>query len=393
MRILCVINGAVAGGDGALRVFHHDGDFLLELRRYVGDVTLAQPLFDVGRLADDAHATFCDFDLARHPQVRVSVLPWSAGGPLARAVSYLRAIPWILRETRRADFLYLFLPGHLPLLFSWSARLLRRPYGVYLRSAIDIDTRRMANALAGARFVLATTAHVAGRARERCARSDVVTPMMGLRLGDLVEHPRISETAPWRILFVGRIEAAKGVQELLQGLGALRRRGVAFTLELAGAGADIERYRERAAQEGLADAVFHGMVSDPERLRALFRAADLLVLPTYNEGFPRVLYEAMTHGVPVVTTFVGGIPSVMRDGENCVRIEARDAADLSATVEKVLADPALRRRVAEGAIATMREILEPERPSHARQVAERLPAPGRCDPGRRRRYEDRSSPP
>lgn len=378
MRILCVFNGAIAGGGGRFRVFHHDARFLLELRTRADEVTIAQPLVDVSKAGARGPSGFCNFDLTGHPEIRVSAFPWATGGKLARALHYVRALPWIVRETLRADFVYVFLPGHLPLMFVWAARLFRRPYGVYLRSAPGLALRRVTNALASARFVLATTPQLAERAREFCAASDPVTPMMDLGPEDVVPSPSISETPPWRILFVGRIEEAKGVGELLKGLGELRRRGVSFTLDLAGAGPELDAYRVEATEQGLPDAAFHGMVSDPERLRALFRSADLFVLPTHIEGFPRVLYEAMAHGIPVVTTFVGGIPSIMRDGENCLRIEVGDPAGLSTTVEKALADPGLRRKIAAGGLATVREVLDPARPSHARQVAERLD-PGSAD--------------
>jgi glycosyltransferase involved in cell wall biosynthesis len=368
MRVLCVTNGPFLGGDGRLRVNRHTGRFLVELAGEVDELTVAQ-----GRVDSWETGTLSDFDLALHPQVRVSWTRWDVSSRQGRAFSYPRALLWILREVARADVLYVFLPGHLPLLFTWAARLLRRPYGVYLRGALHLESRRMEGALAGARFVLATTALLADRARPVCADSEVVTPMVEVRLGDVVAEPTIREPGmPPNILFVGRIEAAKGIPELLEGLGALRADGVDFTLSLAGSGPQLEAYRQDAASRGLGDAVFHGMVSDPSALAELFRSADLLVLPTHVEGFPRVLYEAMTYGVPVVTTFVGGIPSVMRDGENCLEIPVKDPSGLAEVVRHALADPALRHGLVAGGIATMRGVLDPGRPTHARQVLARL---------------------
>jgi glycosyltransferase involved in cell wall biosynthesis len=86
-----------------------------------------------------------------------------------------------------------------------------------------------------------------------------------------------------------------------------------------------------------------------------------------------VLYEAMSYATPVLTTFVGGIPSLMKDGENCLRIEVKDAAGLAATIEHALSAPELRLRISAGGIATMRRLLAERRKSHAEQVAERLP--------------------
>jgi glycosyltransferase involved in cell wall biosynthesis len=151
----------------------------------------------------------------------------------------------------------------------------------------------------------------------------------------------------------------------------LRARGVAVVLQLVGGGPELEGIRAAAA--GVPEVSFLGVVSDRERLRALFRNADLFVLPTHTEGFPRVLYEAMSYATPVLTTFVGGIPSLMKDGENCLRIEVKDAAGLAATIEHALSAPELRLRISAGGIATMRRLLAERRKSHAEQVAERLP--------------------
>jgi len=368
MRVLAVMNGPVVGrSDRTERLVNrHTAGFLIELAESGAEVTVAAQLLDLGEAGN-----LSDFDIAGRPGIRLATPPWPSDGP-TRILAYLRALPWILRETRRADVLYVFLPSHLGLLFVAAARLLRRPYGVYLRGALYLQTRRMARALAGSRFVLATTALLADTASRHGTDADVVTPMIDLALEDLATARDVAEGPPFRILFVGRIENPKGMPELLEGLSRVRTRGVGFQLELAGSGPDIERFRARAEELGLGDAVFHGMVRDAEELAGLFRRADLLVLPTHHEGFPRVLYEAMTYGVPVVTTFVGGIPSVMREGENCVSIPVNDADAIAEAVEKTLADPALRRTIVQGGLRTMRGILDPDRPSHARQVMERI---------------------
>lgn len=368
MRVLAVMNGPVVGrSDGSERLVNrHTAGFLIELAELGAEVTVAAQLQDLG----DA-GNLSDFDIADCESLRLATVNWPVGH-LRRGLAYLRAIPWVLRETRRADVLYLFLPSHLGVLFAAAARLLRRPYGVYLRGALHLETRRIKSALSRSRFVLATTALLADTARQLNGNAAAVTPMTELALRDVTDEPAIVERPPFRILFVGRIEKPKGIPELLDGLAQVRTRGVDFQLELAGSGPEIERFRSRAAELGLGDAVFHGMVREATALADLFRQADLLVLPTHHEGFPRVLYEAMTYAVPVVTTFVGGIPSLMHEGENCVRIPVDDADAIAEAVEKTLADPALRLTIAQGGLRTMREVLDPDRPSHAHQVMEQI---------------------
>jgi glycosyltransferase involved in cell wall biosynthesis len=358
-----VINGPVVGSGAERRFNRHTARFLSDLGERFAGLRVAGGLTDLGEAG-----SLSDLDLASDPRVTVSVFPWRIDSRRQRLQSYLRAVPWVLRETRRADFLYVFLPGHLPVLFTWAARVLGRPYGVYLRGEIHLQTLRMRSALRAAHFVVATTPLLAQQAARHCADVDVVTPMMDLRIEDIVGSRSVRESGPWRLLFVGRVERPKGIYELLDAIAALRARGLELALDVAGGGADLERCRREFA--GMA--TFHGLVSDRDALARLFAAADLFVLPTHHEGFPRVLYEAMVHGVPVLTTFVGGIPSVMTDGENSLRIPVGDAKALADRIAHALGDASLRRRLISAGADSMRRILDPRRPSHAAQVAARL---------------------
>ncbi len=363
MRVLCVMNGPIVGHGSVRRFNQHTGRFLFELADRVQELCVAGGLADLGE-----SGSLSDLDLGEDSRLSVSAFPWRLESPMRRVLSYVRALPWVVRETRRADALYVFLPGHLPLFFVWAARALGRPYGLYLRGELHLQTARTRHALRGARFVIATTPLLAEHAARFCSATEVVTPMLDLRSEDIQGDRAIRATEPWRLLFVGRVETAKGVFELLSAVETLRARGIRLELEVAGGGEGLERARRKSGDW----ARFHGLVSDRSALAALFRSADLFVLPTHHEGFPRVLYEAMVHGVPVLTTFVGGIPSVMRDGENCLRIPVGDPAELADTIARALSDAALRRRLVQGGAETMRQILDPRRPSHAAQAAKRL---------------------
>jgi glycosyltransferase involved in cell wall biosynthesis len=366
MNLLSVDNGAIVARGDARLLNRHSAAFYLELASLIPGLALAQGLVDYGDTD-----TLGDFDLSREKSIALETLPWRIKG-FGRIYSYARAIPWILRLVRRSDHLYLFLPGHLPLMFTAAARLLRRPYGVYLRGELHLGTARMKSALSGARFVLASTETLCAEVRPLCPNVAVVTPMIEIRGDDVLERRDFRSEDPWRLLFVGRVERRKGVGELIDAVRRLSERGISLELRLAGGGPELDGFRTRAERLGLDQIRFLGVISDRSRLAKLFRESDLFVLPTHTEGFPRVLYEAMAHGLPVLTTFVGGIPAVMKDGENCLRIEVGDPDGLAATLERALASPELRRRLSEGGTRTIRCILREERPSHARQVAERI---------------------
>ena len=70
-------------------------------------------------------------------------------------------------------------------------------------------------------------------------------------------------------------------------------------------------------------------------LMRFYRKAHIFIFPSYHEGFPRVLYEAMINSLPIVTTMVGGISGRMVDGENCIGIPAKSAGAIVEAVERV----------------------------------------------------------
>jgi glycosyltransferase involved in cell wall biosynthesis len=282
-------------------------------------------------------------------------------------LSYARAIPWVFAQVWRASWLYIFVPGHLPILFVAAARLLRRPYGIYLRG--ECGEPWLGRVASRARFAVAANERMRSDALRHCPGATLVAPMLDLWEGRADPRPA-RRTGPWRLLFVGRVEALKGVGELLDAMAALP--DLDLELDLVGWAPEMERYRDDVKRLGLSNVRFHGVVMDRAQLRALYERADLFVLPTHTEGFPRVVYEAMACGCPILITFVGGIPTLMRDGINCLEIPVRDAPGLARVLRRALADPSLRERIASGGAATLREVLHARRPSHARQVADDL---------------------
>jgi len=143
---------------------------------------------------------------------------------------------------------------------------------------------------------------------------------------------------PVHVLFVGWILAAKGVRELLEAARAIPE--ARFTLVGPQERAFVDAIRsELAALEPRVRLL-------PERARAelaeLYRDADVFVLPTWREGFPNVVLEAMAAGLPVVATPVGAIPDALRDGQEGLLVPPRDAAALTAALRRLVGDAALR---------------------------------------------------
>ncbi len=119
---------------------------------------------------------------------------------------------------------------------------------------------------------------------------------------------------PLQALFIGRLHRDKGLFEALEAIALLVERGEAIRLTLAGSGPEREALCRRIGEMRLEAVVrFVGPVAGEEK-SALFRDADVLLLPSYHEGLPYAVLEALAAGLAVVATAVGGIPEAVGDG-------------------------------------------------------------------------------
>jgi glycosyltransferase involved in cell wall biosynthesis len=159
-----------------------------------------------------------------------------------------------------------------------------------------------------------------------------------------------------RILFVGALRESKGVLVLLEACRLLATRGVAWELDLMGGfhAPDFETTLRALLQDPLlADRVqLLGVRTGPDK-DAAYRRADIFCFPTFyeSEAFSVVLVEALSYGLPIVTTHWRGIPDIVPDGKCGLLVPIRDAKAVAGAVETLTHDPALRRQMSAAARA------------------------------------------
>jgi glycosyltransferase involved in cell wall biosynthesis len=142
------------------------------------------------------------------------------------------------------------------------------------------------------------------------------------------------------LVFVGRLAPVKGLPILLRALAPLKERHPQIHLTVIGDGPGRSALQHQTDAAGLTENVtFVGYKSQSEVAEAL-RAADMLVLPSFAEGVPVVLMEAMAARRPVVTTHIAGIPELVTDGTSGLLVPPGDVAALTTAIETVLSDPA-----------------------------------------------------
>jgi len=165
------------------------------------------------------------------------------------------------------------------------------------------------------------------------------------------------------LLAVGRLVRKKGFDVLLQALPQVIREAGPVRLVIAGRGDLHEELRALAGQLGLGDRVTLAGAIERDRLPALFRSCDVLVVPSRHDergnvdGLPNVVLEGMASGAAIVASEVAGIPQVISPGVNGLLVPEKDPAALAAAIVRLLREPPLRARLGQAARKRVEEEL------------------------------------
>ncbi|MFG0605977.1 exopolysaccharide biosynthesis glycosyltransferase VpsI [Vibrio mimicus] len=153
------------------------------------------------------------------------------------------------------------------------------------------------------------------------------------------------QAKPGHIAFLGRLGARKGVADLIQAFALVKQRCPEAELSLAGDG-QINTYQTLARQLGLAESVHClGWIAGKAK-QDLLTQTDIYCLPSYNEGFPMGVIEAMSAEIPVVASYAGGIPDAITNGEQGRLVEAGDVTGLAQALGDLIEQRAENQRLA-----------------------------------------------
>lgn len=243
------------------------------------------------------------------------------------------------------------------------ARLAGRPYLLHVHGSEFAQfyeecspraRRIVTHVLAEAALVLALSEAWRTTLQEISPRARLDVLMNAVPLPPLQAARRLDEPEP-TVLFLGEVARHKGVLELARSFAAVARQFPQLRLVYGGTGSAMEEVRELTAELELGDRVkFTGWL-EAQGKRAQFAAATMFVLPSYVEGMPMALLEAMSWGLPTISTAVGGVPEVITHEVNGLLIAPGDTAALAAAITRLMSDPPLRQRLGEAARATVAE--------------------------------------
>ena len=169
-----------------------------------------------------------------------------------------------------------------------------------------------------------------------------VTPL-GIDPQRFPPKPTKSADGRFEVLCVGRLVPAKGQHILIEALHFMVNRGGDACVRFVGDGPDRQSLELLARQLGVADRVFFEGSVNQDRIGEFYKQANAFVLPSFAEGVPVVLMEAMSVELPCITTRITGIPELIRDGIDGLLVTPSDSDELASAMLRLMKDPSLCR--------------------------------------------------
>ncbi len=278
--------------------------------------------------------------------------------------SYLNLVFKFLSKIHKFDLIHIFFPGNINFIILMLAFLFRKKYSVYVRGEIDFNNIFNKILFKNSEFLIANNPLDKEKLSNYNLNSYRIMDYLDLGnkkpLISNIKHLNFKNKIP-TFLFVGRVEKRKGIYELVEAFEILYNLNFKFKLYVLGGGADFDfLFKEIKKKKLDQNILLQGQISSREIINDFYKKSDIFILPSYTEGFPRVIYTAMEYGLPIITTMVGGIPSVMKDEYNCLNVRVGSSDDIKNTIVKLIKNDDLFKKLKINSQKTIRQIISNE---------------------------------
>lgn len=280
--------------------------------------------------------------------------------------AYLAVIPYILNN----DFIYIYYPSSFRYV-AFLCKLFRKKFGLYIRGEQGVNDFLSKKIYLNAFTIFTVSDNFTNFVNRVVGKkiANTIRPMILFSEKDIVYNRSYIENGIFNILFLGRIAKDKGIKELLYAVNILKNKGYKFKLSIVGNGEYFVEAEEIIKSLKIQDiACLKGSINQQESVKDYYSKADIYILPTYHEGFPRTLYEAMIFGTPIITTLVGGIPGLMIEGVNCKEIKPKSVSSIIDGLEFAFNNYTKMIEYAKKGRETVKSIVDSRRLSHAQHL-------------------------
>ncbi len=169
------------------------------------------------------------------------------------------------------------------------------------------------------------------------------------------------QPAPGKITFgfAARMEELKGPMVLMEAFAVAHKQCENICLNIAGDGSQRQKIAARAKALDVASRYrYHGVYTHPEQCREYMESLDVFVMPSFSEGTPNSIVEAMACGKPIIASAVGGIPDMI-DEDSGILVAPGDVGVLTEAMLKLARDPELRKRMGDAAQQRYQKFFSP----------------------------------
>ncbi len=357
MKILVVNNNVLYEKESGLFVYKETGKFFVDLLQNGNTVTVFQ-----FRMPFAGNALLADYNICNR-NLEITAIKRRKN----KVWAYIKAFFIGFYSVNKSDFVYLFYPGQICNILAIFCVILGKPFGFYVRGEKGITSNLSRFLYKKAKVIFTISPKFTERIKQAGTNVETVRPMMMFTEDDVLYNRKTKRKQFYNLLYVGRIERDKGVYEILEAIKNIIDNEIRnFKMHFVGEGFAANSLKKLTKDNELTNYIeFHGIVSKKDELSHIYKNADLLILPSYHEGFPRVLYEAMIFGVPIITTFVGSISYLMKDEYNCFRVEPKNVIELTTLIMNFLKDYEKLSFISENATQTFIDYLSDKKDKHA----------------------------
>jgi len=377
---LTIISNGPFGFDGSkyrgLKVFVN---YIEKLIPIFSEIRICTPIL---RKGEEGYDSVSGFEVPG--DIKFIELPSKVGkdrGFIQKIIRQFKITQVICKRLREWDLIYIFIPSSAGAITFYINKFFRKPFFVYLASDWQDILPYTFEWVGIRKYILYPIYKVLyGIWEAHIVRNSPLTLVVGSALYDKYngnEHP-IYQTVPLidlpstylfnredtcisepiKCLFVGSLTSRKGVKYLIEGVHQLIRESYRIKLNIVGSGGLENKLKVLTKELGIEDHVkYYGYVKHGSDLFQIYRDSDIFILPTFSEGFPRVLYEAMSQSLPIVTTAVSGIPGLVKNEENALLLPPGDSYKVAESIKRIIEDKELRKRLIRNGRKTVEPIL------------------------------------
>lgn len=362
MKILIIGNGALSKYENKYLINKHTAHFCEKL--YDNNIEVGFLQFENEIKKDEG---LQDYELKSF--IKVHTVKNKINSKINKIISYIKISLLLIKTIKDYDFIYIFYPGHIPKIASILSIILGKNFALYVRGIFDIESKINKFIVKKSNFILTVSDLIKNNLISLNKNIDVIAPMIDFSKDDIL-LTKERNNKPLNCLFVGRIEYAKGIFELVEAIKLINKKHNHLAFNIVGGGDSLDKIRELS--KDIKNINILGQISDKNELLNKYREADIFIFPSHFEGFPRVLYEAMMSRVAVITTLVGGIGGLMKNEYNCLSIDVKKPHSIEKAVDKLIKDDELKNSIINQATLDMQELFSGKKKPHSEILTEKL---------------------